>query len=103
MVGWRNVKKVWTIVRGVVRLDVNRIEPDFILLDVRVLERFRVVQVTTDFNPRLHPLLGPAIVSEILLVFFERGRFDENAVMLKFLRPFVIKFYEEKDDAAHDG
>src|SRR6266581_3446563 len=94
---------MWTIIGRIIWINVNWIEADFVLLDVRVLQRFRIVQVTTDLDPRLHPLFGPAIVSEVLLVFFERSRFDENAVVLKLLRPFVVKFYDEKDDAAHDG
>src|SRR5882724_9756319 len=102
-VGWRNVKKMGTIVRWIVGIDEDWIEPDFVLLDVCVLERLRVVEMTTDLDPRLHPFFRPAIVTEILLVLFERSRFDENAVVLKFLRPFVVKFYNEKDDTAHDG
>ena len=59
--------------------------------------------MTTDLDPRLHLLLDPAIVAEVPLVLFERSWFDENAVVLKFLRPFVIKLNEQKDDPAQNG
>src|SRR5437868_10658693 len=94
---------MWSIVRRIVRIHINRIETDFVFLDVRIRERFPIVEVTTDLDPRLHPLLGSAIVAEVLLVLFERGWFDENAVVLKFLRPLVIKLNEQKDDAAQDS
>src|ERR1700719_2744174 len=68
MVGRRNVKEMWPIVRRIVRIHINRIKTDFVFLDVRVLERFRIVQVTTDLDPRLHPLFGSATIAEVLLV-----------------------------------
>src|SRR5437763_7729468 len=94
---------MWSILRRIVRIDVNRIEPDFILLDLRILERFGIVKMTTDLDPRLHLLLNPAIVAEVPLVLFERSWFDENAVVLKFLWRFVIKLNEQKDDLAKNG
>src|SRR5438270_13163482 len=98
MVGWWNVKKVRTIVGWIVGFDVNWIEPDFVLLDVCVFERFRIVEMATDLDPRLHPFFRPATVAEVLLVLFERSRLDENAIVLKLLGPFVGEFDDEKDD-----
>ena len=61
-----------------------------------------IVEVTTNLDPRLQAFFAPAIVAEILLVLFEGGRFDENAVVLELLGPFVVKLNEQEDEAAHD-
>src|SRR5437762_4000628 len=40
MFGWRNVKKMRPIVRRIVGIYVDRIETDFVFLDVRIGQRF---------------------------------------------------------------
>ena len=75
--------------RGIGRVGVDRIKPDFVFLDIRIAERFAIMQMTGDFEPRRQTFFGSAFVAEILLIFFERFRLNVSAKVLKLLRPFV--------------
>src|SRR5437899_8629382 len=55
VVGWRNVKKVWTVGRWVVWIHEHRTEPDVGSPATRILNRFRIAQAASDRASRLTP------------------------------------------------
>ena len=70
----RNVKKMRTIHCPIRRIGVHRIERDFIFLDVRIVERLVIMQMTCDLDPRRQSFRQQMIVAEIRLIFLQRAR-----------------------------
>ena len=100
LLGGRNVQKMGPVHRGVGWIGVDRIKPDFVFLDVWIAERFAIVQMTGDFEPRRQTFFGSVFVAEILLIFFERLRFNVSAKVFKLLRLFVEQLDGQKNHAA---
>ena len=63
-------RKCGRSIRRIVRIGVDRIERDFVFLNVRIVQRLVIVQVTGDLDPRFADLFRRGDVAEILLVLF---------------------------------
>ncbi len=87
---------------GIGRIGVDLVERDFVFVDVRIVQRFVVVQMTGDLDAGLEPLFQQMLVAEVRLVFLQRLRFDAGAEVVELFRPLVGQFHREEDDAAED-
>ena len=81
---------------GVGRFGVDLVERDFVLVDVRIVQRVVIMQMARYFDPRLLAFRQQVLVSEVRLVFLKRLRFDAGAEVDKFFRPFVTRFYPRR-------
>ena len=88
--------------RRIGRIGVDRIERDFVFLDVGIVQRLVIVQVAGDLDPRRQPFGEQMLVAEIRFVFLERARLNEGAEVVELLRPLVGQLDDEKDHAAED-
>src|ERR1044071_3392131 len=100
--GW-HVEEVGPIHLWIGRIGVNRIQSNLVFLDVGIVQRFVIMQVTGDLNPGWQAFGKKMLVTEVLLVFLERTRLNVSAKVIKLLRPFVSQLDDQKEDSARDG
>ncbi len=83
-VAWRG-QKVRPIHRRVGRIGVQRIERDFVFLDLGIVQGRAIMQMPGDLEARRQTFRGGMFVAEILFVLSERFRFNVNAEVVELL------------------
>ncbi len=58
--------------RRIGRIGIHRIERDFVFLDVGIVQRLVIVQMTGDLDPRRQSFGEQMLVPEVRLIFLER-------------------------------
>ena len=72
------------------RVGINRIEPDFVFLDVRIMQGLVIVQMPVISRRGSRPF-SEGDGSQDKFVLFQRFRLNEGAEVLELLRPLVSR------------
>src|ERR1043166_5232056 len=89
LVRWRDIEKMGPIHRRICWIGIDGVERDLVLLHLLIGERFFIVEVAADLNPRRKPLLSEMMISKVRFILLERIFLDEGPKVLELLRPLV--------------
>src|SRR6266508_1341521 len=98
----RQRKKVRQIHGRIGGLGVERVERDFVFLDLGIVQRRAIVQMASDLEPRRQTFGGGIFVSQILFVLPEGFRLNVSAEVIKLLWPFVSQLDDKENHATRN-